>query len=96
MALKKLTNDITLSAEWDGGLGALVATDGSITQANAESLVNSMYLNLFERAATTADKAYWSAELVAGTTTASEMAVQLIQGAKVATNTTDASVLGFK
>ena len=57
VALKKLTNDITLSAEWDGGLGALVATDGSITQANAESLVNSMYLNLFERAATTADKA---------------------------------------
>ena len=96
VALKKLTNDITLSAEWDGGLGALVATDGSITQANAESLVNSMYLNLFERAATTADKAYWSAELVAGTTTASEMAVQLIQGAKAATNTTDASVLGFK
>jgi len=96
VALKKLTNDITLSAEWDGGLGALVATDGSMTQTNAESLVNSMYLNLFERAATAADKAYWSAELVSGATTASEMAIQLIQGAKANKDTTDASVLGYK
>ena len=96
VALKKLTNDITLSAEWDGGLGALVATDGSMTQTNAESLVNSMYLNLFERAATAADKAYWSAELVSGATTASEMAIQLIQGAKANRDTTDASVLGYK
>ena len=92
---QKLTNDITLSAEWDGGLGALVATDGSMTQTNAESLVNSMYLNLFERAATAADKAYWSA-VVSGATTASEMAIQLIQGAKANRDTTDASVLGYK
>ena len=88
VALKKLTNDITLSAEWDAGIGAQDAS----TQSGADSIVASMYTNLFGRAATTADKAYWSAELVAGTTTASEMAVQLIQGA----STTDAGTLGFK
>ena len=88
VALKKLTNDITLSAEWDAGIGAQDAS----TQSGADSIVASMYTNLFGRAATTADKAYWSAELVAGTTTASEMAVQLIQGA----STTDAATLDLK
>ena len=88
VALKKLTNDITLSAEWDAGIGA---NDAS-TQSGADAVVAAMYTNLFGRAATTADKAYWSAELIAGTTTASEMAVQLIQGA----STTDAGTLGFK
>jgi hypothetical protein len=92
VALKKLTNDITLSAEWDGGLGANVASDGSVTQAGAEAIVSGMYLNLFEKTATAADLTYWTAELVAGTTTASEMAVQLIQGA----GTTDAGTLGYK
>ena len=92
-ALKKLTNDITLSAEWDAGIGA---NDAS-TQAGAEAVVTSMYDNLFDRAATASDLTYWSAELVAGTTTASEMAVQLIVAAQAnTTNTTDASVLGFK
>ena len=88
VALKKLTNDITLSAEWDTGIGA---NDAS-TQSGAEAVVSAMYTNLFGRAATTADKAYWSAELVAGTTTASEMAVQLIQGASA----TDKSTLALK
>ena len=88
LALKKLTNDITLSTEWSTGIGA---NDAS-TQTGADAVVAAMYTNLFGRAATTADKAYWSAELVAGTTTASEMAVQLIQGA----STTDSGTLGFK
>ena len=91
-ALKKLTNDITLSAEWDAGIGA---NDAS-TQAGAEAVVTAMYGNLFDRAATASDLTYWSAELVAGTTTASEMAVQLIVAAQANTNTTDADVLGFK
>jgi len=88
VALKKLTNDITLSAEWDAGIGAQDAS----TQAGADSIVASMYTNLFGRAATTADKTYWSAELVAGTTTASEMAVQLIEGA----SSTDSATLVLK
>ena len=91
-ALKKLTNDITLSAEWDGGIGANDAT----TQAGAEAVVTAMYDNLFDRAATASDLAYWSAELVNGTTSASEMAVQLIVAAQANSNTTDAAVLGFK
>jgi len=91
-ALKKLTNDITLSAEWDAGIGANDAT----TQSGAEAVVSAMYLNLFERAATTSDLAYWSAELVNGTTSASEMAVQLIVAAQANSNTTDADVLGYK
>ncbi len=88
LALKKLTNDITLSTEWSTGIG----TNDASTQTGADAVVAAMYTNLFGRAATTADKAYWSAELLAGTTTASEMAVQLIQGA----STTDAGTLGFK
>ena len=90
VALKKLTNDITLNAEWKsaGGLGLQDVS----TQAGADNLVNGMYQNLFGRNATAADKTYWSAELMAGTTTASEMAVQLIQGA----STTDAATLGYK
>ena len=92
MALKKLTNDITSSDEWDGGLGTNVATDGSVTQSGAEAIVSGMYLNLFEKTAAADDLAYWSTELVNGTTTASEMAVQLIQGASA----TDAGTLGYK
>ena len=93
VALKKLTNDITLSAEWDAGIG----TNDASTQSGAEAVVSAMYLNLFERAATAADLTYWSAELVAGTTSSSEMAVQLIQGAQANTaKPTDAQVLGFK
>lgn len=88
VALKKLTNDITLSAEWTAGIGA---NDAS-TQSGADAIVTAMYTNLFAKTATTADKAYWSAELVAGTTTASEMAVQLIAGA----STTDAATLALK
>ena len=38
-AMKKLTNDITLSAEWDAGLGAQKQADGSISQANADKIV---------------------------------------------------------
>ena len=92
VALKKLTKDITLNAEWTTGLGA---NDVS-TQAGADALVQGMYTNLFGRDATAADKTYWSAELMNGTTTASEMAVQLIQGAQANANTTDADVLGYK
>jgi len=91
-ALKKLTNDITLSAEWDSGIGVNDAT----TQAGAEAVVTAMYDNLFDREATASDLAYWSAELVNGTTTASEMAVQLIVASQANANTTDADVLGFK
>ena len=47
VALKKLTNDITLSDEWDSGIGA---NDGS-TEAGSEAIVEAMYQNLFERAA---------------------------------------------
>ena len=39
-AMKKLTNDITLNDEWTSGTqGSLLATDGSITLANAKTLV---------------------------------------------------------
>lgn len=92
LALKKLTNDITLSAEWDAGIGANDASN----QVGAEAIVTAMYSNLFNRPATAADKAYWSAELVNGTTTASEMVVQLITGAQSNSVTTDADVLDYK
>ena len=47
VALKKLTNDITLSTEWDNGIGA---NDGT-TEAGSEAIVTAMYDNLFDRAA---------------------------------------------
>ena len=86
VALKKLTNDITLSDEWDNGIGA---NDGS-TEAGSEAIVTSMYDNLFDRAASQAELDYWAPKIVSGEFTASEMAVALIQGAGV----TDGDVLG--
>ena len=93
VALKKLTNDITLNDEWTS------STTGSadpLTLAGATTVVTDMYRNLFERDPSAADITYWTAELMAGTTTASEMAVQLIQGAKANSDATDADVLGYK
>ncbi|MDA9677879.1 hypothetical protein N9T52_00295 [bacterium] len=92
-ALKKLTNDIALSAEWTGGLGVNDAT----TTAGANAVVEGMYQNLFERAATAADLAYWTPQLTGGSTTASEMALNLITAAKGNTaKPTDGEVLGYK
>ena len=88
VALKKLTNDITLSDEWDGGIGSY---DGD-TLAGAESVVTDMYDNLFDRAASQAELDYWAPKIVSGEFTASEMAVALIQGA----GATDGDVLGYK
>ena len=49
-AMKKLTNDITLNAEWTTGTqGSLIAADGSITLVNAKALVVDIYETLFER-----------------------------------------------
>ena len=42
VALKKLTNDITLNDEWDAGIGA---NDAS-TQSGADAVVAPMYTNL--------------------------------------------------
>jgi hypothetical protein len=78
VALKKLTNDITLSDEWDAGLGS----NDAKTLAGATEVVKGMYLNLFERSAKTADIDYWAPKIVSGEFTASEMAVALIQGSK--------------
>ncbi|EAW40074.1 fibronectin type III domain protein [marine gamma proteobacterium HTCC2080] len=91
LALKKLTNDITLSAEWDAGIGA---NDG-LTQSGAEAIVRAMYLNLFDRPATASDVAYWSADLTTGRVTESEMVVLLILGAQSKGNA-DSQVLEFK
>ncbi len=88
VALKKLTNDITLSAEWDSGIGA---NDGT-TEAGSEAIVTAMYNNLFERVATQAELDYWAPKIVSGEFTASEMAVALIQGA----GSIDGQVLGYK
>ena len=88
MALKRLTNDITLSAEWDSGIGA---NDGT-TEAGSEAIVTAMYDNLFDRAATQAELDYWAPKIVSGEFTASEMAVALIQGA----GDIDGQVLGYK
>ena len=89
VALKKLTNDITLSAEWDAGIGS---NDGS-TLAGAKAIVTSMYENLFDRTPpSAAELDYWAPKIVSGEFTPSEMAVALIQGA----GTTDADVLGYK
>ena len=88
VALKKLTNDITLSDEWDSGIGA---NDGS-TEAGSEAIVTSMYDNLFDRAASQAELDYWAPKIVSGEFTASEMAVALIEGA----GDIDGQVLGYK
>ena len=94
-ALKKLTNDITLSDEWDEGLGAQKQADGTLSAANAKVVVETMYLNLFERAATTADVTYWGDQLEDGTVTSSEMAVLLIAAANEK-GTADGQTLAFK
>jgi hypothetical protein len=91
LALKKLTNDITLSEEWYSGIGA---NDG-LTQSGAEAIVRAMYLNLFDRPATASDVAYWSADLTTGRVTESEMVVLLILGAQSKGNA-DSQVLEFK
>jgi len=99
-ALKKITNDFTLSTEWDGGLGANVTkttVDGvttlSYTKTQADAVVNGLYANLFEKTSqSVADVKYWSDQLQDGSVTASEMVVLMILGA----GTTDAAVLGFK
>lgn len=92
-ALKKLTNDIALSPEWTNGLGANDAT----TQAGADAVVQGMYQNLFERAATQADLDWWTPQLTGGSTTASEMALNLITAAKSNTaKPTDGNVMGYK
>jgi hypothetical protein len=93
LALKKLTNDIALSPEWIGGLG----TNDASTTAGANAVVEGMYQQLFERAATTADLAYWTPQLTGGSTTAAEMALNLITAAKGNTaKPTDGEVLGYK
>ena len=91
IALKKLTNDITLTPEWIGGGGS----NGSAYQSAAERVVANMYSNLFSRAATSNDLAYWSVELTSRRVTESEMVVLLIQGAQSKGNA-DSEVLGFK
>jgi len=88
VALKRLTNDITLSDEWDNGIGA---NDAS-TLAGAEAVVTAMYDNLFDRSLSQAELDYWAPKLVSGEFTAAEMAVALIEGA----GTTDADVLSYK
>lgn len=89
VALKKLTNDITLSDEWDSGIGA---NDAS-TEAGSEAIVTAMYNNLFDRTPPSqAELDYWAPKLVSGEFTASEMAVALIEGA----GSTDGDVLGYK
>ena len=92
-AMKKLTNDIALSPEWTAGLGANDVT----SQAGANAVVQGMYQHLFERAQTQADLDYWTPQLTGGSTTASEMALNLITAAKNNTEKpTDGNVLGFK
>jgi hypothetical protein len=95
VALKKLTNDITLNDEWlvDGD-GSLDVTGGTDAQnlANAETVVTNMYDRLFDRTPDEDEVDYWAPKIVSGEFTSSEMAVALIQGA----GTTDAGTLGFK
>jgi hypothetical protein len=91
VALKNLTNSMTLSGEWASGIGA---NDG-LTQAGAEAIVRAMYLNLFSRSATSSDIAYWSADLTSGRVTESEMVVLLIIGAKGKGNA-DSVVLDYR
>ena len=97
LALKKLTNDIANSTEFTAGtIGTQVPSSGNPSQAQADSIVTTLYDNLFDRAATTADKTFWTAQLTGGSTTAPEMALNLITAAKANAVTTDADVLGFK
>ena len=92
-AMKKLTNDIALSPEWTAGLG----TNNVTAQVGANTVVQGLYQNLFERAQTQADLDYWTPQLTGGSTTASEMALNLITAAKNNTERpTDGNVLGFK
>ena len=91
VALKKLTNDMTLSAEWASGIGA----NNGLAQSGAEAIVRAMYLNLFARSATNSDVAYWSSDLTSGRVTESEMVVLLITGAK-ANGNADSVVLDYK
>ena len=92
-AMKKLTNDIALSPEWTAGLGAN-AVNG---QVGANAVVQGMYQHLFERAQSQADLDYWTPQLTGGSTTASEMALNLITAAKNnIKKPTDGNVLGFK
>ena len=76
--MKKLTNDIALSPEWTAGLG----TNNVTAQVGANTVVQGLYQNLFERAQTQADLNYWTLQLTGGSTTASEMALNLITAAK--------------
>lgn len=93
LAMKKLTNDIALSPEWIAGLGANAVT----VQVGANAVVQGMYQHLFERAQTQADLDYWTPQLTGGSTTASEMALNLITAAKNnIKKPTDGNVLGFK
>ena len=95
VALKKLTNDITLNDEWlvDGD-GALDVTGGTAAAnlTNAETVVGNMYDRLFDRPAKQAELDYWAPKLVSGEFTSSEMAVALLEGA----GSTDSAVLGYK
>ncbi|MAB86840.1 MAG: hypothetical protein CML51_06020 [Rhodobacteraceae bacterium] len=91
VALKKLTNDITLSDEWDAGIGA---NDAS-TVAGSEAIVTAMYENLFDRTPPSQTELdYWAPKLVSGEFTASEMAVALIEGAPA--GGTDSEVMTYK
>ena len=92
LAMKKLTNDIALSPEWTAGLGANAVT----VQAGANAVVQGMYQNLFEREQSQADLDYWTPQLTGGSTTASEMALNLITAAKNNIKTADGNVLDFK
>lgn len=94
LAMKKLTNDITLSDEWQyPGLGSKDVT----TQAGADYVVQRMYEYLFERAATQADLDWWTPLLTGGSTSASEMAVNLITAAKSnVQKPTDGRILHYK
>ena len=98
LALKKLTNDIANSTEFTTGtIGTQVPASGSPSQAQADSIVTSLYDNLFDRAATQADKDFWTPQLTGGSTTAPEMTLNLITAAKANTaKPTDSQVLGYK
>ena len=96
-ALKKLMNDIALSAEYTAGTqGKNVPASGNPSETQAKAIVQDLYTNLFGRAATAADETFWVPQLTGGSTTAPEMTINLITAAKSNANTTDADVLGFK
>lgn len=97
VALKKLTNDIALSPEFtSGAIGSQVPGSGNPSQAQADSIVTSLYQNLFDRNPTQADLDYWTPQLTGGSTTAPEMTLNLITAAKSNPNQTDGEVLGYK